>query len=273
MTQLTVPRYLHQSVIIQKEGIWHLYVLGGKHTTTDKGWLKSIESLNLTTFLFPYLREQYHFEEYKKSLGAEETKDEKLLKKQFKNVPTADFVSWNTGLKPMNNARASFSCFQIINKIYVFGGIQGSDQHRPKLVDIDCERYDSLLDEWEEIKIENAPKIAAFGWTLIKPDQMVILGGTNGSILNAEIYFIDFTNKKAEQKNTTFDDQLAFNTLVYRQADNIIYSFAGFGSAGQNFKLSLSDSENKWEPMEKTHSTLVGESDLELPYKAAVYFP
>lgn len=50
--------------------------------------------------------------------------------------------------------------------IYVFGGIMGNQQHKPKMVDIDCERYDPLQNEWEEIKITNAPKLAAFGWTM-----------------------------------------------------------------------------------------------------------
>lgn len=67
---------------------------------------------------------------------------------------------------------------------------------------------------------------------MVKPDQMIILGGSNGSILNAEMFLVDFTKKEAVQKNSTFEDQLALNTLVYRQADNSLYSFAGFGSTG-----------------------------------------
>jgi N-acetylneuraminic acid mutarotase len=74
----------------------------------------------------------------------------------------------------------------------VFGGIQSNNDHKPKLVDIECERYNHLKNEWEEIKINNAPKMAAFGWAMIKPNQMVILGGTNGSIISSEMFFIDF---------------------------------------------------------------------------------
>jgi N-acetylneuraminic acid mutarotase len=232
--------------------------------------LNTIESLDLTTFLFPYTREQYLLEEYKK---ISETKDEKALKKEFKKVPTAQLVNWNQSLKPMKNARASFSCFQISNKIYVYGGIQGNDQYKPRLVDIDCERYDPILNEWEEITIANAPKLAAFGWTLVNPHTMLILGGTNGSILTNEMYLIDFVKNTAEQKGNNFEDQLAFNTLVHRQSDNSLYCFAGFGSQGQNFRMSLTDPDYKWQTLEKTHSVLVGESDLEIPYKSAVYFP
>lgn len=67
LTPLTTPRYLHQSVVVKREGLWHLYVVGGKTSNTDKGWLNSIESLDLTGFLFPYLREERYFESYKKS--------------------------------------------------------------------------------------------------------------------------------------------------------------------------------------------------------------
>lgn len=49
-----------------------------------------------------------------------------------------------------------------------------------------------MRDEWEEFQISNAPKLAAFGWTLTRPDQMIILGGTDGGIISSEMYIIDF---------------------------------------------------------------------------------
>lgn len=43
--------------MISIKGLWHLFVLGGKKGNTDKSWLNSIESLNLTNFMFPWLAE------------------------------------------------------------------------------------------------------------------------------------------------------------------------------------------------------------------------
>jgi hypothetical protein len=41
-------------------------VLGGKTDPSDKGWSNSVESLELTCFIYPYRREEYLFENWKK---------------------------------------------------------------------------------------------------------------------------------------------------------------------------------------------------------------
>jgi len=50
----------------------------------------------------------------------------------------------------------------------------------PRLVDIICERYDPLQNKWEELIIENAPKLGAFSWTRYIGDSILIFGGTDG---------------------------------------------------------------------------------------------
>ena len=59
--------------------------------------------------------------------------------------------------------------------------------------------------------------------------------------------------------------------LVYKENEDSLYIIGGYGSQGVNYKMRLSDL--KWEQSEKSHSALVGEMDLELTFKEAVYFP
>ena len=64
----------------------------------------------------------------------------------------------------MNNARANFAALEIKNMLYVYGGVMDSDQHKAKLVEKIIERYNPSEDKWEEIVIDHAPRLFAFGW-------------------------------------------------------------------------------------------------------------
>jgi len=59
--------------------------------------------------------------------------------------------------------------------------------------------------------------------------------------------------------------------LAYKASEDTLYLVGGFKSMGDNFSMKLS--EFKWVKSDKTHSAIIGETDLELPYKEAVYFP
>lgn len=48
---------MHQSVIVKgAKGAFKLLVIGGKSELGAKGWLNTVESLDLTWFLFPHLK-------------------------------------------------------------------------------------------------------------------------------------------------------------------------------------------------------------------------
>lgn len=103
----------------------------------------------------------------------------------------------------MKSNRANFAWTVVDNMVYVFGGIsdRGPSQeeaHVPQLVSDLCERYDPKLDKWETIKIENAFPLGAFGWTVLdSPEKIMIVGGTDGDMLQENTWMIDFKTQKA----------------------------------------------------------------------------
>ena len=102
----------------------------------------------------------------------------------------------------MSVERACFSHIVIDNKVYVFGGISGNSQtkkktHVPIVSEPNTERYDPKLDSWEKIYIEDSPSLAAFSWSKINKNQILILGGTNGDVMDNSSWIIDFKEQKA----------------------------------------------------------------------------
>ena len=70
----------------------------------------------------------------------------------------------------------------------------------PQLVDTICEKYDAAADKWEIIEIAGGPCVAAFAWCPIAKGQMMILGGTDGDLLQESSWIIDFENKTAKEE-------------------------------------------------------------------------
>ena len=69
------------------------------------------------------------------------------------------------------------------------------------------------------------------------------------------------------------------NKLTYRKKGNMLYSFGGYGSSGQNFKLKYSEGE-QWEELERSHLALVtsgmgstSNNDIELSHYPHIFFP
>ena len=97
----------------------------------------------------------------------------------------------------MSVERACFSHIVIDNKVYVFGGISGNSQtqkktHVPIVSEPNTERYDPKLDKWEKIDIKDSPSLGAFSWSKINKNQIFILGGTNGDVMENYSWIIDF---------------------------------------------------------------------------------
>lgn len=175
MPQLTTARFMHQATIIRANDSWTLFVAGGK---TQDGWLNTTESLDLT----PY---------FKRGLTTT-TKDGMVA------TLTSNWVT----RAPMHDARANFAMTAFKDTIWVIGGIAGRDAkeaHRPMMSSV-CEKYSISKDKWEQVEIANLNSLAAFAWTPVnEPTQIMILGGSNGSIMADELLCVDLT--KAEAKN------------------------------------------------------------------------
>jgi hypothetical protein len=61
------------------------------------------------------------------------------------------------------------------------------------------ERYCATTDVWEKIEIAKAPLVAAFAWTPLSKGKIMILGGTDGDVLQESNWIIDFEKLFAEE--------------------------------------------------------------------------
>ena len=112
----------------------------------------------------------------------------------------------------MNSRRANFCHVVLDNLVYVFGGISGSiddksGKNAPKMATINAERYDPVKDIWDQYEIENIPSLGAFAWTQLGSDsnEVVILGGTDGDLIQESMWVIDFKNKTAKPAPFEFE--------------------------------------------------------------------
>lgn len=173
--------------------------------------------------------------------------------------------TWVT-CKQMNSRRANFCHMLLDNYVYVFGGISGTvddkkNFHCPRMATVNAERYDPAADAWEKYEIPNIPSLGAFAWTRMGKDSstLVILGGTDGDLIQESMWTVDFKNKEAKQSPFEFEQTIAMNKLLYRPSKNMLYSFGGYGSAGQNFKLKMEEGE-EWSELERSHLALMTSS-------------
>ncbi len=130
----------------------------------------------------------------------------------------------------MVEARMCFSAIVMDKKnIYVFGGIKGNqtgvDKHVPVMVSNPIEKYNLASNNWEQIIIANAPVLASFAWgvSMINDQhKFFVFGGSDGNIINSDLWQIDFNNRDAEYIYTDSDDdivQVAMGKLVVRESD------------------------------------------------------
>ena len=82
----------------------------------------------------------------------------------------------------------------------------GSNNKKPKLVDNLIERYDVKANKWSNITVEGAPKLSGFGWTLGKDqNELLVLGGTDGSTLQDDLWSIDLKAEKARKTDLHYE--------------------------------------------------------------------
>jgi len=101
----------------------------------------------------------------------------------------------------MNCARANFAHVVLDNCVYAFGGISGRGsgqaEHHPTLSSSIAEKYDPAADRWEAIEVQGALPLAAFGWTCLDSNELLIFGGSDGDMLSENTWIIDFKGLKA----------------------------------------------------------------------------
>lgn len=105
----------------------------------------------------------------------------------------------------MSNRRANFCHLVLDNMVYVFGGISGqssekNQEHVPKMPTVNAEKYDPVANTWENFEIQNIPPLAAFAWTPKgkNSNEIIILGGTDGDVIQESMWTIDFKTKTAK---------------------------------------------------------------------------
>jgi len=116
--------------------------------------------------------------------------------------------------------------------------------------------------------------LANFGWTALKTsDQILVVGGTDGELLQESSWIVDFKAKKATLEANSIDTQIASNKLVYRANSNTVYSIGGYSSGGQNYFKKM-DANSKWQEYERSHVALNlrDENEIELANSASIYF-
>ena len=147
----------------------------------------------------------------------------------------------------MNSPRSNFSITVLNNVVYVFGGFSGSskvgDPWRPTMATTLERLNPSSSDTWLEISIQNIPQLASFSWASTDDGRLFILGGSDGNLLNGDVFEINFTNQTPEVKkhNTDFDFNTGMGHLVYRKEQNELHHIGGFNCEGANYSLKLQE--------------------------------
>ena len=62
------------------------------------------------------------------------------------------------------------------------------------MCELNAERYNPATDVWEAYEIPNVPCLGAFAWTSFGKDsgKMIILGGTDGDLIQESMWIVDF---------------------------------------------------------------------------------
>ena len=171
---LPTPRMMHQACIVGgANGNQLLLVIGGKEgaAASNCQYSASVLAFDLKLVFEPWLKG---------------TSTEVDAAHRWRAVAS------------MNSARANFATTVVDNMVYAYGGIQGRGEgesaHVPVLATIVAERYDPGQDAWEEIAVNGAPPLAAFGWTSLAAGsgQILVLGGTDGDVIQQDVWTIDF---------------------------------------------------------------------------------
>lgn len=84
------------------------------------------------------------------------------------------------------------------------------------------------------MKVEGVPHLAAFAWTPkgVNTGKMLVLGGTDGNLIQESSYEIDFKAGTCTELSQMFEQSFAMSKLVYREKSNKLFVYGGYGSGG-----------------------------------------
>jgi len=106
----------------------------------------------------------------------------------------------------MKEPRANFMLTVIENKVFVYGGMKGSETDKksipsPVMNDIISEVYDPVANTWTAIKFNEDIPLSCFGYTPLEdPYKYILFGGTDGGILTSNTFELDFKENKISFK-------------------------------------------------------------------------
>ena len=99
---------------------------------------------------------------------------------------------------------------------------------------------------------------------------MLIMGGTDGDLLQEDASIIIFKDQKLEKQKNYVECQVAESKLVFNNKSNKTYCFGGFNSGGTNY---CKKGDSKWEECQ-SHAGVMsqGSPDLDLVQFATCAF-
>jgi len=118
------------------------------------------------------------------------------------------------------------------------------------------------------IKIPNTPSLAAFSWCTTKEDNLIVLGGSDGNLLNSDLFIIDMLEETCEFKPTDFEFSTGMGHLLLYKDE--LYHIGGFNSFGVNYKMKMGS--GKWQALTSSHSHVTNQDELELTSNTSVSY-
>ena len=112
--------------------------------------------------------------------------------------------------------------------------------------------------------------LAAFSWCPLDEGSIVVLGGSDGSLLNSDMYVIDFKQERVMIQHTDFEFSTGMGHLFYRPKEEILHHVGGFNSDGVNFWLKMG--EKQWHESERSHMHVIDQNSPELTNNTSVFF-
>lgn len=118
------------------------------------------------------------------------------------------------------------------------------------------------------LKIPNTPSLAAFSWCVTKDSNLIILGGSDGNLLNSDLFIIDVLQETCDYKQTNFEFCTGMGHLML--VNDELYHIGGFNSFGVNYKMKMGTGE--WQAIQSSHSNVTNQSELELTNNTSVFY-
>jgi len=178
----------------------------------------------------------------------------------------------------MTVKRSNFACVAMKTMVYVFGGIMGpgrpdsGEEHHPSMAP-PIERYMPIKNAWEVINIAQAPRLASFAWCKLDEGKICILGGSDGCLLNSDMFIVDFNEEKVMFQHTDFEFSTGGGHLYYRggdSGDQTLHHIGGFNSEGINYWLTMGKKE--WQESNRCHTHVIDQQSPELTDYPSAFF-